>query len=533
MPEELDESSTLFFVEEELKVPIYDWQAAAIQPYEQCHRKRVKVSVCAPNGAGKDDRIIAGLALWWVTVHARGRVVITTKDSRQLDDQTYASIRKHQGKFPGWVFNEREVRTPTGGFIILFTTDDAGRAEGWHKEDNIDGPLLIIANEAKSIQEPIFEALDRCTYNGLMYISSPGRMNGRFYESQQPEKGFIRIAAGLADCPHIPKERIHDIIDTYGESHPFTRSTLFGEFMVDDGEARFDRDGLNALVKMVDDYDVLTKRRCEGQPANSVYGQLQENNRAISWHPCPSIEGWVWCSEPPIPGCAYIGFCDPMTGAQSAGGKDRDGHAGGVIRAAYMDDKGVFHETAVVAALHGEPCPRWDNDILAERLHRLVKWYGDPMIIVEANNSGMEVLRLLNQSGATLWRREKRDAVNPGKKLDVVGFMTTSTSKNQWVGALAAFIREKTLDCRYRPAVSQFQTFVLTEDGRGAAQEGCHDDWITGIGLGLFALPSASVYRPAWMLTANVPQVTGNDWAASMGHRPAQHVQRVVGGAMS
>jgi len=83
------------------------------------------------------------------------RVVITTKDSKQLDNQIWPAIEAHKAKFPDYRFIEREVHTPEGGFIIGFTTDDAGRAEGWHKVDDFTGPLLVIADESKSITEDI------------------------------------------------------------------------------------------------------------------------------------------------------------------------------------------------------------------------------------------------------------------------------------------------------------------------------------------------------------------------------------------
>jgi hypothetical protein len=179
--------------------------------------------------------VIAGLALWWVAVHRRGRVVITSKDSRQLDEQTYPALAKHAGKLPGWRFLSRSVESPTGGKIVLFTTDEPGRAEGWHKEDDIDGPLLIIVNEAKSVQDAIFEAFDRCTYNGLLYISSAGLMMGRFYESHTKlAASFRRKIVRLEDCPHIPPERVDDILRMYGRNSSFAKSTLFSEFMSED-----------------------------------------------------------------------------------------------------------------------------------------------------------------------------------------------------------------------------------------------------------------------------------------------------------
>lgn len=220
-----------------LGVEFYDWQSQILSWFSDIYA-RTKASVAAPNGSGKSERVIACLALWWVCMAPRSTVVITSKDSRQLDQQIWPAIEQHKAKFQGFVWNDRYIETPTGGRIIGFTTDEPTRAEGWHKQP--DGPLLIICDEGKSVPDSIYEAFDRCTYNGLLYISSTGLMQGRFFESHTSKSDqFKTLRVKLEDCPHIPEDRIKDVIATYGEDHPFTRSTLFSEFMSQDAESAF------------------------------------------------------------------------------------------------------------------------------------------------------------------------------------------------------------------------------------------------------------------------------------------------------
>jgi phage terminase large subunit len=244
------------FAVQVLGLALYVWQAIVLSWFENT-LEMVKGSLCTPNGAGKSERIVATLALWWITVHPQGRVVITTKDSKQLDNQIWPAIERHKGKFPCYDFIERMVRNGTGGFIIGFTTDDPGRAEGWHKIDDYLGPLLIIGDEAKSIADAIHMALDRCTYNAKLLTSSPGLTEGLFYRSQTelagkkfnaqgfvgeggcPDGGFMAMKVGLIDCPHIPESRIKNIIQTYGPDHWFTRSTLHAEFTDVDSDTLF------------------------------------------------------------------------------------------------------------------------------------------------------------------------------------------------------------------------------------------------------------------------------------------------------
>jgi hypothetical protein len=224
------------------------WQRQFLNKFRD-PRRLVKASLVTPNGSGKSSVIIAGLGLWVISMFPRGRFVIISFDSKQLDHQCWPAIEMHRGKFEnekGWRFIEREVHTPEGGFIVGFTTDDPGRAEGWHKLDDIDGPCFIFLDESKSIDDRVFDAANRCTYNALGYVSSPGLNQGRFYDSQTTLRkskenplGFDCMQVGLTECPWIPKERISSTIAEYGIDHPFTRSTLFGEFMDADADTMF------------------------------------------------------------------------------------------------------------------------------------------------------------------------------------------------------------------------------------------------------------------------------------------------------
>jgi hypothetical protein len=232
-------NDVLSFAEYGLELPLYDWQLQANLAIDKGSTlERIKVAVVAPNGSGKTERVVAVSALRWLNRHPRGRVVVTSADSKQLDSQLIPALHRHRHRFPKWEFLLRGIRTPQGGFLLAFSTDDAARAEGHHAAK--DSPLLVICDEAKSIQEEIFTAFDRCSYNTLLYISSPGLMQGRFYDAFSANREqFLCLQAGLTDCPHISKERIDDTVATYGEDKPFTRSTLYGEFMEYDEATNF------------------------------------------------------------------------------------------------------------------------------------------------------------------------------------------------------------------------------------------------------------------------------------------------------
>ncbi len=157
-------------------------------------------------------------------------MVYTSKDLRQVNDQFWTAVRRHLHHFPQWKITDSQhlLETPGGGFLRAFTTKDAGRVEGFHQAPG--APLLILVDEAKSIDEEIFRGIDRCDYNVLAYISSPDEMTGRFYEAFQSDL-FVKFHAGLLDCKHIGKERIAQIKAWYGPNDPYTLSVLEAEFM--------------------------------------------------------------------------------------------------------------------------------------------------------------------------------------------------------------------------------------------------------------------------------------------------------------
>ena len=216
-----------------LGVDLYDWQADICLTIEQAAAlMRKKIAVASPNGVGKTQRIIPLSALRWLQRFPKGRVRITSKDSKQIADQLWPALKAHAPRFPAWRYRDHEhiIDTPQSGRLRGFSTDEGARVEGAHADP--DAPLLIIVDEAKSVDPEIIQAIDRCGYNVLVYISSPWVKQGPFYDAFTVNSdSFITFQIGVKDCPHIPAEKIKDVIDTYGEHHPFTRSTIYGEFV--------------------------------------------------------------------------------------------------------------------------------------------------------------------------------------------------------------------------------------------------------------------------------------------------------------
>lgn len=211
--------------------------------------------LCLPaaNGSGKDQFIIAGFAVWFAMAGLYNRVIVTSSSHEQLKYQTEPYIRvlvQKANRVFGKIFDSISffhVCTSTGGEIKLFATDDPGHAEGYHPY--VGGQMAVVINEAKTVQEPIWEALSKCTgYSYWLEISSPGSRSGHFYNSSlkaitYPDRPVLgkyylrRISA--YDCPHIPSSHIDEM-----------RESMTAQWFASSVEALFTDFGDNVVIPL-------------------------------------------------------------------------------------------------------------------------------------------------------------------------------------------------------------------------------------------------------------------------------------------
>ena len=166
----------------------------------------------------------------------RATVVITSADHRQIDHQIWPAILRHRDKFPSFNFIKRRIITPSGGELIAFVTDEPGRAEGWHMEKPDKPLLLIIATRPRSVPDNIFQAQDRCSFNGQLLISTTGLMEGGFWKAMTGTHQRIQDPHGQAG--RMPARRPapdrQRVLAQYGPDHYFTSPRSSREFMSQD-----------------------------------------------------------------------------------------------------------------------------------------------------------------------------------------------------------------------------------------------------------------------------------------------------------
>jgi len=206
------------------------WQAEFLEAIGQ----GLPCSLLAANGSGKTQVVLTTAIIWFLYTFPRGVAPVTSGSWAQLTHQMWPAIETHRPKFPKWHWTDGKIETPEGGRLVLFSVNDAGRAEGYHGAPG--APCMYIIDEAKSVNEHIFIASDRCTVQYRVLSSSPGEPVGRLYDSFNRLSVFYYTKRVTSfDCKHInAKERELDR-EKYGESSPTYRSKHLAEFTDDEG----------------------------------------------------------------------------------------------------------------------------------------------------------------------------------------------------------------------------------------------------------------------------------------------------------
>lgn len=216
----------------------YKWQKDVLR---EVNFKGSRVALKAANGSGKTSVIAASAILWHMLRFPESLVISTAGVYRQVEDQLWPRMRRLVaglgGIDGGWEMFSNEVRFQNGSRAIGFSTNDAGKFEGWHGQGDSEN-LLMVVDEAKTVPDSIFEAIERCQPSRLLVMSSPGSSSGGLYRAFTKEADLWKTFTVTAfDCPHISKSWVLEQEAKWGANHPLVRSMIHGEFMEVSGES--------------------------------------------------------------------------------------------------------------------------------------------------------------------------------------------------------------------------------------------------------------------------------------------------------
>jgi phage terminase large subunit len=125
---------------------------------------------------------------------------------------------------------------------------------------------------------------------------------------------------------------------------------------------------------------------------------------------------------------------------------------------------------------------QFDEDMYAEQIYCLGKYYNNALIGLETNFSTYPVKRLEQLSYRKMYYREVEDSYTH-KVQQKYGFRTDRVTRPLIIANLVKIVREESHLINDIPTLNEMLTFVRNEKGKPEAQEGKHDDNIIGLAI--------------------------------------------------
>lgn len=262
-----------------LGLNLYGWQAQVLNAMST-RGARVAVRTC--NESGKTSTLVLALVLWHMESFIGSLTVTTSGSYRQIKDQLFPHLQNWGGRLgEGWEFGDCWGKNhKTGSRLVSFSTDNPGKAEGWHEPPRMPGDiigrsnplsglvpdsewiemagaagkssLLLIMDEAKTPPAALYEAFERCHATRWINLSSPGGAFGPFYDCfNKHAKWWKTFAVRAQDCPHLwddPDKRAELERQITTLRPEFVQSMIFGEFMPEGAGMLFDMQRVSAAM---------------------------------------------------------------------------------------------------------------------------------------------------------------------------------------------------------------------------------------------------------------------------------------------
>ena len=135
-----------------------------------------------------------------------------------------------------------------------------------------------------------------------------------------------------------------------------------------------------------------------------------------------------------------------------------------------------------VAVYHNN---RTDEDLFADQIYCLGKYYNDALIAVETNFSTLSTRRLTELQYPNLYVRETVDNIT--KQLQKkYGFVTSVKTRPLIINNLVAIARESIENINDIDTLNEMLYFIVNERGRQEAMQGKHDDLVMSLAITYF-----------------------------------------------
>lgn len=177
-----------------LGLTLYPWQKKLL---DDASEPLSRVARSMNNAAGKTSTIIPIFGLTCMAAFPGCHVYSTSGSEMQVKEQLFISyLQPIIANKPGWKISTAAltVDAPNGSRWVGYRCKKGGKVEGFHGnwEQTSDGmwryrPVVYLVDEAKTVEDEIFQAIQRINPDFLLAVSTPGEERGWFYQAIDPD----------------------------------------------------------------------------------------------------------------------------------------------------------------------------------------------------------------------------------------------------------------------------------------------------------------------------------------------------------
>lgn len=211
------------------------WQAEVLRTIAAGTRR---MAVRSGHGVGKST-CASWAMVWYLVTRLPVKIVVTSQSAPQLWDALFAELKTWISRLPTDIRSLMKVSServelvgcPDEAFISARTS----RAENPEALAGIHAAnVMIVADEASGIPEPIFEAAYGSMTSGravTLLLGNPIRTSGLFYDVfHKLAERWWTLKVSCLDSPRVKPEYADDIAARYGVDSNVYRVRVLGEF---------------------------------------------------------------------------------------------------------------------------------------------------------------------------------------------------------------------------------------------------------------------------------------------------------------
>lgn len=235
------EEGPVLFVREVFGVEPDKWQEAVLRAYGRGERR---ISIASCHGPGK-TAVVSWCSWHQLATRYPQNTKATAPSGGQLEDGLLKEMNKWASKLPPEIRDLFEItkrrielkQAPSMSFFAARTAraEKPEALQGLHEDE---GYILLIADEASAVPEPVFEAAAGSMSGAratTILISNPTRSSGLFFDTHHKLKDmWFTIRVSYEDSTRVDPDFVEDIARRYGRKSTAFRVRCLGLFPLSD-----------------------------------------------------------------------------------------------------------------------------------------------------------------------------------------------------------------------------------------------------------------------------------------------------------